>query len=202
MEEIIKYDKLWWIWDFSFTDYNGSDLKNTLWLCCSPRLDVPSPVDDVTSWRGDVDGVQNGPQYLAKRSRGERKRFHLYFEPNQYTIIANIIPEISIVFICHYILTDCICIYTRHKYIFVFWWDCKIFPLKKCHLNWRLQWTSEPQLSSCSFEVFPKKIFEETFTDCNPLCNALCYHALMHLNRVVTSEANFRMHVNEYENIC
>lgn len=37
-------------------------------------LDVSSPVDDVTSWRGDVDGVQNGPQYLAKRCREDFRR--------------------------------------------------------------------------------------------------------------------------------
>lgn len=35
-------------------------------------LNVSSPVDDVSSWRGDVDRVQNGPQYLAKRS-GDKK---------------------------------------------------------------------------------------------------------------------------------
>lgn len=46
-------------WDFTLTDYTP--------LSLSLRLDVPSPVDDVSSWRGDVNRVQDGPQYLAKR---------------------------------------------------------------------------------------------------------------------------------------
>lgn len=57
-----------WNWQ---TDYNGSDLANTQWLRRSLRLGVPTPVDDVPSRRGDVDGVQDGPQDLAKRSRGD-----------------------------------------------------------------------------------------------------------------------------------
>lgn len=44
------------------TDYDGSDLENVLSL----RLEVPAAVDDVASWRGDVDGVQDRPQYLAE----------------------------------------------------------------------------------------------------------------------------------------
>lgn len=35
----------------------------------SLRLHVSSPVDDVSSRRGDVNGVQDGPQYLAKWSK-------------------------------------------------------------------------------------------------------------------------------------
>lgn len=35
----------------------------------SARLGVSSPVDDVPSWRSDVDRVQDGPQHLAKWSR-------------------------------------------------------------------------------------------------------------------------------------
>lgn len=46
------------------TDYDGSDLENVLSL----RLEVPAAVDDVASWRGDVDGVQDRPQYLAEWS--------------------------------------------------------------------------------------------------------------------------------------
>lgn len=45
------------------TDHNGSDLVNTR----GSALDVSPPVDDVTTWRGDVDRVQDGPQYLAER---------------------------------------------------------------------------------------------------------------------------------------
>lgn len=48
----------------------------TLWTLCDSAalsdLDVSSPVDDVSSRRSDVDGVQDGPQYLAKRSGDER----------------------------------------------------------------------------------------------------------------------------------
>lgn len=43
----------------------------TLWTLCDSAalsdLDVSSPVDDVSSRRSDVDGVQDGPQYLAER---------------------------------------------------------------------------------------------------------------------------------------
>lgn len=35
----------------------------------SLRLHVSSPVDDVSSRRGDVNRVQDGPQYLAKWSK-------------------------------------------------------------------------------------------------------------------------------------
>lgn len=41
----------------------------TLWASAAPLgLDVPAPIDHIPAWRGDVDGVQDGPQYLAERS--------------------------------------------------------------------------------------------------------------------------------------
>lgn len=38
-------------------------------------LAVAPPVDDITPWRGDVDGVQDGPEYLTKRpTEGGRRK--------------------------------------------------------------------------------------------------------------------------------
>lgn len=34
-------------------------------------LHVPSPVDDMTSRGGDVDGVEDGPQHLPERPEDE-----------------------------------------------------------------------------------------------------------------------------------
>lgn len=46
----------------------------------NPALDISSSVDDVSSWGGDVNGVQNGPQYLSEGSAGTRqKTFGLLF---------------------------------------------------------------------------------------------------------------------------
>lgn len=77
------------VWDFSLTDYNGSDLANTRWLCCPLGLGVSSPVDDVTSWGGDVDGVQDGPQYLAEWSGRWKEEIWLgIFELSHNTVIV------------------------------------------------------------------------------------------------------------------
>lgn len=65
----------------SVTDYNGGDLIITLWCCCCCfvhifvflALCVSAAVDDVTSWRSDVNRVQDGPQHLPERSANRKK---------------------------------------------------------------------------------------------------------------------------------
>lgn len=48
-------------------------MEVSLRVRCSFSLDVSPAVDDVAAGGGDVDGVQNGPQYLAKRSGDESR---------------------------------------------------------------------------------------------------------------------------------
>ena len=42
--------------------------------CDLADLTVVASVDDVAPWRGDVNGVQYGPQYLTERPGGGREK--------------------------------------------------------------------------------------------------------------------------------
>lgn len=53
-------------------------MKVTWGAHCFVRLHVSSPVDDMTSRGGNVDGVEDGPQHLPERP-GEETRVSLMF---------------------------------------------------------------------------------------------------------------------------